>query len=176
MVHFNQAWSERRKDLLDDFNDSSIKYFQIYQSFGISSSSINGLQALFLSQINNSKFFLPFYQKEGSNEVLSQTWSSSGTSRNSSIVVQPLLSLQDLRGIWYEDQIDQSELVYTLFRSQSLTAKCNMAANSSGTAPSAQTKSNPPSKEKETLLAVLQFLKKKNLSVSFINILLKEWV
>ena len=47
MVHFNQAWSERRKDLLDDFNDSSIKYFQIYQSFGISSSSINGLQALF---------------------------------------------------------------------------------------------------------------------------------
>lgn len=45
-----------------------------------------------------------------------------------------------------------------------------MAANSSGTAPSAQTKSNPPSKEKETLLAVLQFLKKKNLSVSFINI------
>ncbi|RMX42224.1 hypothetical protein pdam_00011624, partial [Pocillopora damicornis] len=39
-----------------------------------------------------------------------------------------------------------------------------MAANSSGTAPSAQTKSNPPSKEKETLLAVLQFLKKKNLS------------
>nr|XP_058949233.1 transcription initiation factor TFIID subunit 5-like isoform X1 [Pocillopora verrucosa]XP_058949240.1 transcription initiation factor TFIID subunit 5-like isoform X2 [Pocillopora verrucosa] len=39
-----------------------------------------------------------------------------------------------------------------------------MAANSSSTAPSAQTKSNPPSKEKETLLAVLQFLKKKNLS------------
>lgn len=117
-VHFNQAWSERRKDLLDDFNDSSIKYFQIYQSFGISSSSINGLQALFLSQINNSKFFLPFCQKEGSNEILSQTWSRSGTSENSSIVVcPPLLSLQDLRGIWYEDQIDQSGLVYTLFRS-----------------------------------------------------------